>query len=169
MTGRVSDTVACGCGYRGRAVDVGGRAVCPICRTAASGTAPSGGPSTATTASPRPSAATAEPQKFRVPCPRGHLLKAGAHLFGQQVVCPECNEPFLLRAEDSVERRKERERERLAAEERFAKRWLGRSIWAAAFIVAALAGLIVFSLVARPPATPPADPPSVPDPADRSG
>lgn len=112
--------------------------------------------------------APGRPSKFRVVCPRGHALKAGQHLFGQQVVCPECNEMFILREEDSLEHRKAREKARLAEEEQMAKRWLSRSIWAAAFIVASLAGMIAVSFALRKPSPPPADPPTAPDPAARS-
>lgn len=107
----------------------------------------------------------AKPARFRVPCPRGHVLKAGPHLFGRQVVCPECNEMFVLRQEDSVEHRREQEKARLAVEERNARRWLSWSIWAAVFIVASLAAMIAVSFAARQSASPPDDPPSEPAPA----
>jgi len=75
---------------------------------------------------------------------------------------------FVLRREDSLEHRREQEQARLAEEERFAKRWLSRSIWAAALIVTALAALIAFSFASRKPAPPPSDQPSGADPAARS-
>lgn len=86
-------------------------------------------------------------------------------MLGQQVVCPECNDMFVLRESDSLEQRKLRERERREEEERIAKRWLQRSIWAAVFIVASLAGMIAFSVVSRPPLPSPVDPPIEPAPA----
>lgn len=86
----------------------------------------------------------------------------------QQVVCPECNELFTLRKEDSLEHRKKQAKAQHAEEERIAKVWLTRSIWAAAFIVASLVGMIAFSFAFRAPLPPPAEQPSEPDPAARS-
>jgi hypothetical protein len=103
---------------------------------------------------------------YRIPCPRGHVLKAGEHMLGQKVVCPECNDVFLLRKEDSLEHRRKQEKARRAEEERIAKLWLSRAIWAAAFIVASLVGMIALSFVFRPPLPPrPAEPPIEPAPA----
>jgi hypothetical protein len=97
------------------------------------------------------------------------VLKAGEHMLGQQVVCPECNELFLLRKEDSLEARKKQEQARRAEEERAAQVWLSRAILAAAFIVASLVGMIALSFAFRPPLPPPpAEPPSEPAPAAQS-
>ena len=90
------------------------------------------------------------------------------HMLEQQVVCPECNELFTLRKEDSLEHRKKQAKARHAEEERIAKLWLKRSIWAAAFIVASLVGMIAFSVAFRAPLPPPAEEPSEPAPAARS-
>ena len=154
-----------------------GRAVCPICRTPAAGPAVAAPPRFPAAAGPAPPTApvrapAAAPRKYRIPCPRGHVLKAGGHMLGQQVVCPECNELFLLREADSLEHRKLRDHARRAEEERIAKLWLTRSIWAAAFIVASLVGMIAFSFAFRapppPPLQPPADHSTEPDPAART-
>jgi hypothetical protein len=125
---------------------------------------------TAQAAMPSPPAGAAAPAArsttYRIPCPRGHVLKAGEHMLGQQVVCPECNELFLLRKEDSLEARKKQEQARRAEEERAAQVWLSRAILAAAFIVASLVGMIALSFAFRPPLPPPpAEPPSEPAPA----
>ena len=170
MTKRVAEAVNCTCGYRGPAIDVAGRLVCPICRTPAMAATPtrvepSAAAPPASSRSPTP---VAVPQTLRIPCPRGHLLKAGAHMLGQQVVCPECNEMFLLRESDSVEGRRREEQVRRAAEERIARVWLVRSVWAAAIIVAGLVGMVAFSFARRVPGQRPGDPPSVPDPAART-
>jgi len=149
VTQAVAESVTCVCGYSGPAIAPAGRAVCPICHT--------------------PAAAAPAPRILRIPCPRGHVLKAGEHLLGQQVVCPDCNEMFLLREDDSLERRQELKRLRQAEEERIAKLWLARAIWAAAFIVASLVGMIAFSFAYRaPPPRPPVEPPSDPAPAART-
>jgi uncharacterized Zn finger protein (UPF0148 family) len=165
----VPDTIACACGYRGPAVLIAGQSVCPICRTPAAPTASLKLP-TAPAAMPRPPASsvgsTPAAITHRIPCPRGHVLKAGEHMLGQKVVCPECNDMFLLRKEDSLEQRRKQEKAQRAEEERMAKLWLSRAIWAAAFIVASLVGMIALSFVFRPPLPPrPAEPPSEPAPA----
>jgi transposase-like protein len=176
VTERVAEAVSCACGYRGPTVTIGGQAVCPICRAAAAAPALPGMPALPT----RPTlpaahpAQTAAPQAatkqktYRIPCPRGHVLTAKPHMLEQQVVCPECNELFTLRAEDSLEHRKQQARARHAEEERIAKLWLKRSIWAAAFIVASLVGMIAFSVAFRAPLPPPAEEPSEPAPAVQS-
>lgn len=106
---------------------------------------------------------------YRIPCPRGHMVKAGEHLLEQQVVCPECNAMFLLRREDSLEHRMKEEQARRAREERMAKVWLSRAMLAAAFIVLSLIGMIALSFALRPPLPPlPAEPPNAPAPAART-
>ena len=170
MTERVAEAVSCLCGYRGPAVVIAGQAVCPICRAAAAPPAPPGMP--ALPAAPpaqaaAPQAATTQ-KTYRIPCPRGHVLTAKPHMLEQQVVCPECNDVFTLHKEDSLEHRKKQEQARRADEERIARLWLNRSIWAAAFIVASLVGMIAVSFAFRGPLPPPAEQPSEPDPAVQS-
>ncbi len=114
-----------------------------------------------------PKAAT-KPKTYRIPCPRGHVLTAKPHMLEQQVVCPECNELFTLHKQDSLEHRTKQEKARRADEERIAKLWLKRSIWAAAFIVASLVGMIVISFAFRAPLPPPVEQSSEPDPAVQS-
>jgi hypothetical protein len=70
-------------------------------------------------------------------------------MLDQQVVCPKCNAVFVLRYADSREHLKEQERVQLERESEIASRWLRRSIWAAALILASLVGMIVYSFVYR--------------------
>lgn len=118
-------SIACICGYRGPSVPADGGPVCPICRTPA----------------------VREEKRLQIPCPNGHVLPVTAALLGQRVVCPKCNEVFLLAAEMSLEHRREAERLQQEEESRQAKLWLTRAIWAAVLVVAALATLIVLSLM----------------------
>jgi len=174
VTERVAEAVSCACGYRGPTVTVGGQAVCPICRAGAAQAPPPPGvpgtpPPLRTPAAPQATGAAVTKQKtYRIPCPRGHVLTAKPHMLEQQVVCPECNELFTLRKEDSLEHRKKQAKARHAEEERIAKLWLKRSIWAAAFIVASLVGMIAFSVAFRSPLPPPAEEPSEPAPSAQS-
>jgi uncharacterized Zn finger protein (UPF0148 family) len=173
VTERVAEAVSCLCGYRGPAVVVDGQAVCPICRAVAARSTP---PSVPATPAPQPAPpaqaaaprAATKPKTYRIPCPRGHVLTAKPHMLEQQVVCPECNELFTLRKEDSLEHRKKQAKARRADEERIARLWLTRSIWAAAFIVASLVGMIAVSFAFRAPLPPPIEQPSEPDPAVQS-
>lgn len=100
-----------------------GRDVCPICKTPA----------------------TAREESLHIPCPRGHVLKVTRAMLGQRVVCPKCNEFFILSAEASVERRRELKRLRNEEDSRRARLWLARALWAAALVVASLASLIVLN------------------------
>jgi len=162
--------IACICGYRGPAVTADGASVCPICRTpdgAPAAGVPAGSPparpgTQPSAASPEPPwaaapAATngpvpappAPPAALHIPCPRGHVLEAPAGLLGQRVVCPQCNEFFVFDAENSVERRRQREQETAEREAREARQWLVRAIGVAALVLAALVAMIVASTLQR--------------------
>ena len=170
--------IACICGYRGPAVTEAASDVCPICRTPAAPPTTAPGPAVVPSAplSPPPAAfagpaaagfppadpffgpgkgATAStvpapaPATLHIPCPRGHVLDVPAAMLGQRVVCPKCNEFFVLDAENSVERRQQREREIAEGEAREARRWLIRAIWVAAIVMAALVAMIFVSTLQK--------------------
>lgn len=63
------------------------------------------------------------------------MLKTKRSRLGQQVVCPTCNEFFVLEETDSLEYRQEAERRRAREDEERAQKWLWRAIYAAIFIV----------------------------------
>ena len=86
------------------------------------------------------------PPVFRIPCPKGHVMKAVEDMIGQPVVCPECNSPFVLRAADSLEFRREQRLRQREAEERRAQMWLKTAIWAAAFIALSFIVMIWIAL-----------------------
>jgi hypothetical protein len=77
------------------------------------------------------------------------VLDVPAAMLGQRVVCPKCNEFFVLDAENSVERRQQREREIAEGEAREARRWLIRAIWVAAIVMAALVAMIFVSTLQK--------------------
>lgn len=142
----MSDSITCICGYRGPSVPEGGRAVCPICRTPAetgrqrpAAPPPVAAAPQAAPAKPRPTG----PKYYRIACPKGHKLKVGPAMIGQQAVCPTCNTVFELRLEDSQEYRREQEALRQRKETEDAEKWLKRAIWAAVFIGASLLGMAV--------------------------
>lgn len=87
-----------------------------------------------------------EPTIYRIPCPNGHVLKAREEMLGEQVCCPECNEFFVLRASDSVEFRRQQAQLRAEAEERAARAWLTRAIWAAMIIGLSFVAMLVIGL-----------------------
>jgi len=77
------------------------------------------------------------------------VLKVTQAMLGQRVVCPKCNDFFVLNAEASVERRRETDRLRHEEDTRRARRWLARALWAAALVVVSLVSLIVVSVLPK--------------------
>jgi hypothetical protein len=148
----MADSITCICGYRGPSVPEGDFEVCPICRGRVRGSGWSG----LDAASDEPEAQAAgfdddalrpeEPTIYRIPCPQGHVLKAREDMLGEQVCCPHCNEFFVLRASDSVEFRRQQAKLRAEAEERAARAWLTRAIWAAAIIGVSFIIMLVIGL-----------------------
>lgn len=91
---------------------------------------------------PGPAAAIAPPLDgrssggiLRIPCPNGHVLKTKRGMLGQQVVCPECNEFFVLEETDSLEYKREEAKRKAHEDEKRAEKWLWRAIYAAVFVV----------------------------------
>lgn len=168
----MSDSITCICGYRGPSVPEGGRAVCPICRTPAetgrqrpAAPPPVAAVPQAAPGQPRPSGPKSSgPKYYRIACPKGHNLKVGPGMIGQQAVCPTCNTVFELRLEDSLEYQREQDALRQQKEIENAEKWLKRAIWAAVFIGASLIGMTVlyaaFRWSGRRPLPPP--PPAAP-------
>lgn len=83
---------------------------------------------------------------YRIPCPKGHVLDVREELLGQQVVCPDCNTFFVLRATDSLEYRKEQKRRQRIADERRAESWLKIAIWAAVIIGLSFIVMLILAL-----------------------
>ena len=77
------------------------------------------------------------------------MLKVTQAMLGQRVVCPKCNDFFVLAAEASVERKREMDRLRHEEDTRRAKRWLTRALWAAVLVVVSLVSLIVVSALPK--------------------
>jgi hypothetical protein len=120
-------SISCICGYRGPSVSEVGGDVCPICRTPAA----------------------SRDEALHIPCPRGHVLKVTQAMLGQRVVCPKCNDFFVLAAEASVERSREMDRLRHEDDTRRARLWLARALWAAVLVVVSLVSLIVVSALPK--------------------
>jgi hypothetical protein len=118
----MSESISCSCGYSGPGRPEGPVVVCPLCGAV-------GQPA-------------AEQKTWRIPCPNGHVSKVPDDWIGKQLVCPKCNEPFVPKLSDSLEKREEARRRQEREEEKFAKKWLTIAIWAAA-----LFGLLVVSLI----------------------
>lgn len=66
---------------------------------------------------------------------------------GRQMICPNCNEPFVLAISDSLEKREERRRKQQKEEEKFAQLWFNRAIWAAVAVAGFIVSLVVLSLL----------------------
>jgi hypothetical protein len=146
----MTDSIKCVCGYRGPSVPEGEHQVCPICRGRVRGSAQfvpvgagaAGDDFGGVDETLRPD----EPVVYRIPCPKGHVIKAREDMLGQQVCCPQCNEFFVLRASDSVEFRKEQERRQAEMEARAAQTWLKRAIVAAVLIGLSFIAMLVIGL-----------------------
>jgi hypothetical protein len=157
----MSPSITCICGYSGPAVADRNLTVCPICRTPSASPAAAMPPPASAAAAPSAPAAHAErqpepaagrhgqPTVYRIPCPRGHVLKAGENMIGQQVVCPKCNEFFVLKIGESLEYKKEMRRLQHEKEAREAARWLRRAIIATVFVVASFAAMIAIKLLLK--------------------
>jgi len=63
------------------------------------------------------------------------VLKAKRSMLDQQVVCPSCNEVFVLEETASLEYKQEAARRRAREDEERAQKWLWRAIYSAIFIV----------------------------------
>lgn len=82
---------------------------------------------------------------FQIPCPNGHLITVKQEMLGKQVVCPRCNEFFVLQASDSVEFRSKQTRQQSYANEKFAREWIQRAIIATVLVVLSFIVMIVLS------------------------
>lgn len=119
----MSGTIACSCGYRGPGVIEGVSLVCPICRTPAA----------------------SEERSYRIPCPKGHVVKAREEWLGREMICPTCNTPFVLQATQSLEYRKEQARRQEVADAKQAEIWLRRAIVAGVIVALSFVVMIVLS------------------------
>jgi hypothetical protein len=100
----------------------------------------------ADTAPPVPEA-PAEERIVRILCPNRHELHTPMDMIGMEALCPQCNEQFLLRYEDSLEYIEERQAARHRREEAFNKAALKYSIIAAVIVVLALIVMIVMAVM----------------------
>ena len=93
--------------------------------------------------------AAAEPgeKMWRVPCPKGHVFRAPESWMGRKMVCPDCNEMFILQVSDSLEKKEELRRRQELEEAKFAKIWLQRAIAAAVLFGLLLVAMIVMSVI----------------------
>jgi hypothetical protein len=66
---------------------------------------------------------------------------------GRKMVCPDCNEMFILQVSDSLERKEELRKRQEQEEAKFAKMWLQRAIWAAVLFGLLLVAMIVMSVM----------------------
>ena len=120
----MSGNVACSCGYQGPGVQEGTTVVCPICRTPAA----------------------ASEKTYRIPCPRGHVLTARDEWLGREMVCPQCNEPFVLRATDSLEYRKAQKQRQEETDARQSQVWLHRAVIAGVIVILSFVVMVVLSM-----------------------
>jgi|688.fasta_scaffold311351_2 uncharacterized Zn finger protein (UPF0148 family) len=150
------ESIECPCGYVGPSVEQGSFDVCPVCRSVVADSPEDDSPDEAVgrqNAAEPFSAVEESPlssrKTLRIPCPNGHVNVTPAHMLGTQVVCPRCNAFYTLQMADSLEYHQIADREARKREEKEAKKWLNRAIFAAVFIVVSLIGMIVITLMGR--------------------
>lgn len=119
--------ITCSCGYSGPGQPGRQGLACPLCG--------------------EPAAAVQEEKKWRIPCPKGHVFRAPESWMGKTMVCPQCNESFILQISDSLEKKDELRRRQEQEEAKFAKKWLNRAIAAAVLFGLLLVAMIVMSLI----------------------
>jgi hypothetical protein len=114
--------------------------------------------------------APAEPEILHIPCPRGHELEVPPDMLDTEVLCPQCNEQFVLLAANSVEHKRRKEMQAQLREERAGKFYLNFAITMAVLVGLLLVSLMVMSSMNQkpvappPPAAPPAAKPTPPAP-----
>jgi hypothetical protein len=119
--------ITCSCGYSGPGLAGSEGLKCPLCGEQA--------------------AAAPEEKMWRVPCPKGHVFRAPESWMGRKMVCPDCNEMFVLQVSDSLERKEELRKRQEREEAKFAKMWLNRAIAAAVLFGLLLVAMIVMSVI----------------------
>lgn len=121
--------ITCSCGYSGPGQAGRQGLLCPLCGEQA--------------------AEAPEEKIWRVPCPNGHVFRAPESWMGRKMVCPQCNEQFVLQISDSLEKKEELRRRQEREEAKFAKMWLQRAIWAAVLFGLLLVAMIVMSVIKK--------------------
>ena len=119
--------IKCSCGYSGPGLAGAEGLKCPLCGEQA--------------------AAAPEEKTWRVPCPKGHVFRTPESWMGREMVCPDCNEMFILQVSDSLEKQEELRKRQELEEAKFAQMWLQRAIWAAVLFGLLLVAMIVMSVV----------------------
>jgi len=84
----------------------------------------------------------AEPELLHIPCPNGHELEVPPDMIDTEVLCPQCNVQFRLRAKDSIEHRKRREQEEAIRDAKTNKFY-----YQFAIVVASVVGLLLVTLI----------------------
>lgn len=83
---------------------------------------------------------------FRIPCPNGHVHRAREAWIGRQMICPECNAAFVVRATDSVESAEQKRKRQLEAESKQATAWITRAIVAGIVVLMSFVAMAVASV-----------------------
>jgi ribosomal protein S27E len=83
-----------------------------------------------------------EPEFLHIPCPNGHELEVPPDMLDTEVLCPQCNVQFRLRAKDSIEHKAKRERAEAIQDAKTNKFY-----YQFAIVVASVVGLLLLSLM----------------------
>lgn len=83
---------------------------------------------------------------LRIPCPNGHVHRAREAWVGREMICPECNAAFVIRATDSLEFTEERRRRQAEAEAKQAAVWITRAVVAGVVVLISFVAMAVASM-----------------------
>lgn len=92
-----------------------------------------------------------EPEILHIPCPNGHELEVPPDMIDTEVLCPQCNVQFRLRAKDSIEHRKRREQEEAIRDAKTNKFYYQFAIVVASIVGLLLVTLVIMSMLGRTP------------------
>ena len=101
----------------------------------------------------------AQPELLHIACPKGHVLEVPPDMLDTEVLCPQCGEQFGLRARDSIEHRKKREREAELREEKSNQFWLKFAITVATLVILMLLTMAIMTAMGPSRPVPPAKKP----------
>ncbi len=90
-----------------------------------------------------------EPELLHIPCPNGHELEVPPDMLDTEVLCPQCNAQFRLRARDSVEHKRRAEEQEAAREKKANVFWYKFSIGTVIGVVLLLTTLTIMSALNR--------------------
>lgn len=95
----------------------------------------------------------AEPELLHIACPNGHELEVPPEMLDTEVLCPQCQVQFRLRARDSREHKAKREKQEELRDAKMNKFWFNFSITAAVLVGLLLLTLVIMTAMRETPSS----------------